>query len=273
MSEEYEEPEYEFEPTEQPEPEAKAHHFAVNPSFREQHLDELEEDVSSTVDDTDGDESLVPFVRQQVGLRMLHWHSGQGDPIYAVGSFYYYGDPYPLLNVMMAAESRLDTLWNQAKSRSEEKRELGLILNWLRWEIAQASGVNNNPGEVNNNPGMKNVHLTIMGPHQKFIRAWGISWSRAYGWVIPQSISSEIEDGLEDGIELLKLRREQSAFLELEGEDGEYMGGWTLTWSSSGGWSGIPSRVEIMVKIEEEIWKLQRKEGSVAHGEWLRSRS
>lgn len=147
MSAEYEEPEYNFEPTEQPEPEAKSHHFAVNPSFREQDIDELEQDVEITVVDPGENADLVPFVRQQVGLRMLHWHSGQGDPIYAVGSFYCDGDPYPRLDVMVAAESRLDTLWNQSKSRTEDKKELGIILNWLRWEIAQAQSVNNNPEE------------------------------------------------------------------------------------------------------------------------------
>jgi hypothetical protein len=176
MSEEYEEPEYEFEPTEQPEPEAKAHHFAVNPSMREQDLQELEEDVDSTTYDPQENRELIPFVRQQVGIRMLHWHSGQGDPIYAVGSFYFEGDPYPRLDVMTAAESRLDTLWNQHQSRSEEKRELGVILNWLRWEIAQSQSVNNNPGA-------QTFYLTMEGPNREDLGEWPVTWSPSGGWV------------------------------------------------------------------------------------------
>jgi hypothetical protein len=138
------EQQYEFEPTLQPRVVAKPHHFAINAAAERQDLDELENDIDGALYSPEEYRELVPFIRQQVGYLMLDWHGGQGDPIYAVGSFYYGGDPYPRLDVMEAAESRLNTLWGLTKSRSRDKRELGLILNWLRWEIAQKKTVNNN---------------------------------------------------------------------------------------------------------------------------------
>jgi hypothetical protein len=33
--------------------------------------------------------------RSTLGLRMQSWHSSMSDPIYAVGSFYFSGEPYP----------------------------------------------------------------------------------------------------------------------------------------------------------------------------------
>lgn len=139
-----EEQEYSFDPETPPSTPAKPHHFAINPPRERQDLDELQNDIDGALYSPEEYRELVPFIRQQVGILMLDWHSGQGDPIYAVGSFYFGGDPYPRLDVMETAESRLDTLWHQTKSRSREKRELGLVLNWLRWEIAQAKAVNNN---------------------------------------------------------------------------------------------------------------------------------
>ncbi len=141
-----EDQEYSFDPEVPPAAQAKPHHFAINPPNDRQDLDELESDIDGALYSPGEYRELIPFIRQQVGILMLDWHSGQGDPIYAVGSFYYSGDPYPRLDVMETAESRLDTLWHSAKSRSRDKRELGLVLNWLRWEIAQAKSVNNNPG-------------------------------------------------------------------------------------------------------------------------------
>jgi hypothetical protein len=142
----YEEQEYSFDPEVPPSTPAKPHHFAINARAERQDLDELENDIDGALYSPEEYRELIPFIRQQVGILMLDWHSGQGDPVYAVGSFYFEGDPYPRLDVMETAESRLDTLWRLTKSRSQDKRELGLVLNWLRWEIAQAKSVNNNPG-------------------------------------------------------------------------------------------------------------------------------
>ncbi len=142
----YEEQEYSFDPEVPPSTPAKPHHFAINPPRERQDLDELESDIDGALYSPEEYRELIPFIRQQVGILMLDWHSGQGDPVYAVGSFYFGGEPYPRLDVMETAEVRLSNLWGLTKSRSRDKRELGLVLNWLRWEIAQAKSVNNNPG-------------------------------------------------------------------------------------------------------------------------------
>jgi len=43
----------------------------------------------------------------ELGERMLHWHSSGGDPIYAVGSFYFSDMPYPDGEIVRRAHANL----------------------------------------------------------------------------------------------------------------------------------------------------------------------
>ena len=45
--------------------------------------------------------------RVDLGERMQHWHSSSGDPVYAVGSFYFAGQRYPKQEI---AEDALEGL-------------------------------------------------------------------------------------------------------------------------------------------------------------------
>lgn len=42
----------------------------------------------------------MTLTRTALGNRLLQWHSSQGDPIYAVGSFYIDGTVYPVAEVV-----------------------------------------------------------------------------------------------------------------------------------------------------------------------------
>lgn len=136
----------EFEPEEQPPPEAKTHHFLVNGRFREERLEDLSEDVFSITAEPAEHVDLIPFVRQQVGLRLMNWHSSQGDPIYAVGSTYFDERGayriYPQMSVLESARSRLETLYRK-EHEQEAKQELDVLREWLDWELQQAKMVNN----------------------------------------------------------------------------------------------------------------------------------
>ncbi len=158
MEREYQDKRYEFEPTEQPAPEAKRHHFAVNGNFVEEDLDELRSDVDSILVDARENADVIPFVRQQIGLHMMNWHSSQGDPIYAVGSTYFSERgafaPYQQLAILESARSNLERDLRREKAHPQEEfpdavDELEIILDWLGWEIGLEKMVNNprrNPG-------------------------------------------------------------------------------------------------------------------------------
>ncbi len=51
--------------------------------------------------------------RSELGLRMQSWHRSSGDPIYAVGSFYFSGQRYPKKEIADAALEKLKTLLDQ----------------------------------------------------------------------------------------------------------------------------------------------------------------
>ncbi len=138
MEREYEEPEYDFDPEDQPEPEARPHHFAVNGRFNEQSIEELYDDVISCVYDPQENEDIIPFTRQQVGFKMLNWHGGQGDPVYAVGSTYFDErgafSIYPDVDILKTARSHLKSDLRKTRKKAD-RAELATIIMWLDWEI------------------------------------------------------------------------------------------------------------------------------------------
>jgi len=56
--------------------------------------------------------------REELGERMLNWHSSMSDPIYAVGSFYIDGQVYPKSDIVR------DALHNLTKDLEQSKRML-----------------------------------------------------------------------------------------------------------------------------------------------------
>jgi hypothetical protein len=61
---------------------------------------------------------------EDLGLRMHNWHASQGDPVYAVGSYFAGGRDYPDLNVVMEAHDILERLSRPPHSDSFKKRDI-----------------------------------------------------------------------------------------------------------------------------------------------------
>lgn len=51
--------------------------------------------------------------RTELGAKLLEWHKGQTDPVYAVGSFYISGDVYPTVAIVN------DAIWNLTRAMRE----------------------------------------------------------------------------------------------------------------------------------------------------------
>lgn len=68
-----------------------------------------------------------------IGESMQHWHAGQADPVYAVGSFFFDEKDYPELSVVFMARRNLSQDLEKAQAGKhgwgpEEVKELeGLI--------------------------------------------------------------------------------------------------------------------------------------------------
>ena len=81
------------------------------------------------------------FELRDIGEKLQHWHASQGDPIYAVGSFFFDGDDYPDLDVVAQAKARLesdlrafDGDGDRARKNgwgAEEREELGELVDFL----------------------------------------------------------------------------------------------------------------------------------------------
>lgn len=60
--------------------------------------------------------------RKELGLKMMEWHGGQNDPVYAVASFYVSGEKHPDHTFVYDAYSNLSyDLVNQVKMLNGEK--------------------------------------------------------------------------------------------------------------------------------------------------------
>ena len=68
--------------------------------------------------------------RQALGALMLNWHSSQGDPLYAVGSYYIGDMKYPRQEMVESAKNKASSLASRL-SNSPEKRELRRIVRGL----------------------------------------------------------------------------------------------------------------------------------------------
>ena len=80
--------------------------------------------------------------RQHIGELMQHWHSSSGDPIYAVGSFYFADQDYPDKKVVRAALASLESDLVDAKKGAygwgeSEAKELTTIIAYLKSELRE----------------------------------------------------------------------------------------------------------------------------------------
>lgn len=67
--------------------------------------------------------------RVECGVNMHHWHGGQGDPVYMVGSFFVCDEDYPDLDIVAQAMRNLEGDLSKAES--------GKVPGWGRTEIAE----------------------------------------------------------------------------------------------------------------------------------------
>lgn len=72
------------------------------------------------------------FDMGEVGLKMLNWHSSGGDPIYAVGSYFFAGRDYPKRETVEDAIANLERDYrNPAFSEPESREELAFLIDSL----------------------------------------------------------------------------------------------------------------------------------------------
>lgn len=76
-------------------------------------------------------ESRAVTSRQELGALMHHWHASSGDPLYAVGSYYYSDMPYPNKGTVEAAKVEAERILRRLSSNSPERRELRRIVRGL----------------------------------------------------------------------------------------------------------------------------------------------
>lgn len=157
MEREYQEAPYKFDPEEQPPPDVKPHHFAVN-GFNEESLEELRDDVDVVILEPEENQELEPFVRQQVGYRLMNWHRGMWDPVYAVGSTYFSESGafhiYPKLEVLQQARDQVENDLQSGRYDEEAEEELRIIAQWLDWDLERSKMVKN--------PRQNHGHITVV---------------------------------------------------------------------------------------------------------------
>jgi antirestriction protein len=72
--------------------------------------------------------------RSEIGTLMHNWHTGQGDPVYMVGSFFIGGDEYPDLDIVSDAIGWLEKDARKTKKRAD-KAEARRIIGYLQDEL------------------------------------------------------------------------------------------------------------------------------------------
>ena len=72
--------------------------------------------------------------RKKAGRILTQWHSSGDDPIYAVGSFYVDGRPYPSLHVLERAVSNAEACLRQARS-TRDQRDLRFAIRVMKSEL------------------------------------------------------------------------------------------------------------------------------------------
>lgn len=77
--------------------------------------------------EANGHEESLSFDLQDYGAQMNQWNAGQGDPIYAVGSYAYSGKIHPDREMIESALNELERLEHRERSRSN-KEELQTLI-------------------------------------------------------------------------------------------------------------------------------------------------
>lgn len=70
--------------------------------------------------------------REELGARLLQWHGGQNDPVYAVGSFYLDGNRYPEKSIVDDAIHNLDSDLDKQKRMLAGERVKTRLTNDLK---------------------------------------------------------------------------------------------------------------------------------------------
>lgn len=96
--------------------------------------------------------SVLVYGSRSLGVRLHEWHSGMGDPIYAVGSMFVAGEGSPLEDVEAALESleRMHSQRKRLKLKPDAVRSLNSVIADLHdemWSAKDESGMGyrNNP--------------------------------------------------------------------------------------------------------------------------------
>jgi RadC-like JAB domain-containing protein len=73
--------------------------------------------------------------RQELGALMHNWHATGGDPLYAVGSYYYRDEPYPRKETVEAAKAEAERILRRLSSQSAERKEVRRIVRGLDYYL------------------------------------------------------------------------------------------------------------------------------------------
>lgn len=78
----------------------------------------------------------LSFDLHDFGERMLHWHAGQGDPIYAVGSFAFSGKVHADRTTIANAHGEIERQFESGRWRGADLDELAFLLDSLNEMLA-----------------------------------------------------------------------------------------------------------------------------------------
>lgn len=121
--------------------------------------------------------------RKKIGLAMQNWHSSMGDPIYAVGSYYFSDMEYPKREVVEEARDSIESMIPRADAGAhgwtkKDAAELRRIKKYLDKVLAKGGAVGSDvrPGDdidiyitwAGGNPGGKPIKSWFSG--YKFVR-------------------------------------------------------------------------------------------------------
>lgn len=100
------------------------------------------EAYASTIGDeepeTEGEDNAL-LIPKELAVPLHHWHYGQGDPIYQVGSMAYAEQPVAA-SIIQDAIDELESLQSDAQSSGQDQEELSMLINELTQILQQGQG-------------------------------------------------------------------------------------------------------------------------------------
>lgn len=94
-----------------------------------------------------------PTTKEEIGLLMMNYHTGQWDPVYMVGSVFFSGQDYPDLKVVQSAIGYLEQDLRKATEGlhglgEDEVEELSIIIDFLNNYIQEQGGISEDSNDV-----------------------------------------------------------------------------------------------------------------------------